>query len=183
MTLIQIALNKNIGTPEMPKTALTQNGETFYLDGGDILAIGMHAVQEALMTDVYKRRILETLVGYNVTVAKPIESIEVEAIDFKHLEKKASQSGFKGSETETKLQKTVRAKCVGLSSVKSKEKFEDKVSELKTLFNTDEFMPVYTYAIQYLDDFIARNYRFERNKDRVILEDDPTNVDNESFNN
>jgi hypothetical protein len=167
----------------LPKTALTQNGETFYLDGGDIVAIGMHALQETLMTDVYKRRILETLVGFNVTVSKPIESIEVETIDFKHLEKKASQSGFRGTETESKLQKTVRAKCVGLSSIKSKEKFEEKVSELKTLFHTDEFMPVYTYAIQYLDDFIARNYRFEKNKERVILEDDPTNVDNETVNN
>jgi hypothetical protein len=183
MTLIQIALNKNIGTPELPKTALTQNGETFYLDGGDIVAIGMHALQEVLMTDVYKRRILETLVGFNVTVSKPIDSVVVETVDFEHLRKKSIHATLKGSETEAKLQKTVRAKCVGLSSIKDKSKYEDKVVELKALFNTEEFIPVHSYAIQYLDDFIARNYRFEKNKERVILEDDPTNVDNETVNN
>lgn len=179
ITLIQIALNKNIGTPELPKTALTQNGETFYLDGGDIVAIGMHALQEALMTDVYKRRILETLVGFNVTVSKPIDSIEVETIDFKHLEKKASQVGFKGTETEAKLQKQVRAKCIGLSSIKSKDKYDNKIEELKALFNTDEFMPVVHYAMQYLNEFVERNYKFEKDSQRIVLEDDPLNVTNE----
>ena len=179
ITLIQIALNKNIGTPELPKTALTQNGETFYLDGGDIVAIGMHALQEALMTDVYKRRILETLVGFNVTVSKPIDSIEVETIDFKHLEKKASQVGFKGTENEAKLQKQVRAKCIGLSSIKSKDKYDNKIEELKALFNTDEFMPVVHYAMQYLNEFVERNYKFEKDSQRIVLEDDPLNVTNE----
>lgn len=179
ITLIQIALNKNIGTPEQPKTAITQNGETFYLDGGDIIAVGMQSLQEVLMTDVYKRRIVETLVGYNVTVAKPIESINPETIDFKHLEKKASQVGFKGTEREAKLQKQVRAKCIGLSSIKDKAKFDNKVEELKALFNTEEFMPVVHYAMQYLEEFIERNYKFEKDSKRVVLEDNPLNVDNE----
>lgn len=179
ITLIQIAINKNIGTPEQPKTAITQNGETFYLDGGDILAIGMHSLQEILMTDVYKRRMVETMVGYNVTVAKPIESISVENIDFKHLKKVSSQAGFKGSSADEKLQKTVRAKCIALGTIKSKEKFEAKVVELKQLFNTEEFMPVHAYAAKYLHDFIDRNYRFEKSQERVILEDDPTKVTKE----
>lgn len=179
ITLIQIALNKNIGTPEQPKTALTQNGETFYLDGGDILAIGMQNLQEILMTDVYKRRMVETMVGYNVTVAKPIESITLDNVDFSHLNKKSSQAGFRGSNADEKLQKTVRAKCIALGTIKSKEKFEAKVEELKQLFNTDEFSQVHSYATKYLNDFIERNYRFEKAQERVILEDDPLNVTNE----
>jgi hypothetical protein len=179
LTLIQIALNKNIGTPEQPKTAITQSGETFYLDGGDIIAIGMLQLQEVLMTDVYKRRMLETMVGFNVTVAKDIESKTIESVDFKHLEKQEVRTRLKGSETEAKLQKTVRAKCVGLSSIKDKEKFETKVEELKELFNTEEYLPVSVYAMNYLSDFIERNSRFEKRAERVILEDNITSVDTE----
>jgi hypothetical protein len=181
ITLIQIGLNKNIGTPEQPKTAITQNGETFYFDGGDILAIGMHSLQEVLMTDVYKRRMIETMVGYNVTVSKSIESVKPEGSDvnFEHLKKAAVSAPYKGSDKEAKLQKTARAKCVGLSSIKDKQKFENKVEELRALFNTDEFLPVHAYALKYLEEFVERNYRFEKSQDRIGLEDDPTNVVNE----
>jgi hypothetical protein len=66
-----------------------------------------------------------------------------------------------------------------LSSIKSKDKYDNKIEELKALFNTDEFMPVVHYAMQYLNEFVERNYKFEKDSQRIVLEDDPLNVTNE----
>lgn len=55
ITLIELGLNKDIGTESAPKKALTINGNSYYMEG-DLLAVGKQELLEVLMTDVADRK-------------------------------------------------------------------------------------------------------------------------------
>lgn len=179
LTLIEIGLNKNIGKGAELKYALTVNGESYYLDN-DLIAIGRQQLQEVLMVDVVKRRILETMVGYNVTTTKSLDSVEAPQLNLSHIEKEYTKEVLSNTFEEDNKKKIARSKCIALARIKNKEVFEEKVEELRALFRTEDFLSVQLYALEYLDDFIERNYKWEREEQNMALEDDRLNVDNDT---
>lgn len=172
ITLIELGLNKDIGTEAAPKKALTINGNSYYMEG-DLLAVGKQELLETLMTDITRRRILETLVGYNVTTHKSLESKEEgEYIPFAENTKKEMRIN---ALEESKFQASIRGKFSKLSKVETKEEFEVKVQEVKEfILSKPEFM--HSWGLNELKAYLERHHYYEKFKGAKILEDNLTKL-------
>ena len=167
ITLIELGLNKDIGTESAPKKALTINGNSYYMEG-DLLAVGKQELLEVLMTDVARRRILETLVGYTVTTHKSLDSKEEqEYIPFAEETKKEMRIS---ALEESKFQASIRGKFSKLSKIKTKEDFEASLQEVKEfILSKPEFM--HSWGLNELKSYIERHHFAEKFKNVKILED------------
>lgn len=84
LTLIQMGLTKDISNGlGAARTALTQNGESFYMDG-NYLAGNREELEGILSVDVSRRRILETMVNFSITSAKAqlseVKEVKIDAM-------------------------------------------------------------------------------------------------------
>lgn len=146
LTLIEIGLNKDISTSAEPKKALDlQSTGTFYLDGQPI-AQNRAELEEVLLLDVTKRRILEALVNYSVTASKQLDAKDarVSKSDPTSIQKEVVQNQIS---EEKLMQEYINSTRLKIARSKNLDELREK---LMTQLTMDRFKPIYAWGVEHI---------------------------------
>jgi hypothetical protein len=128
-TLIEMGLNKDISNGLGNKrTALVQNGESFYLDG-NYIAGNREELIGVLEVDVTRRRILENMVSFSITAAKAVNA-EVKELKVDVVKEKTKAEMHEGANTRERWLQSLRGQVLGAFKFKDESKITERVRQL-----------------------------------------------------
>lgn len=130
LTLIQMGLEKNLNTTGIgeAKYALVQNGDSFYMDG-NYIAPSREELEGVLETDVTRRRILETMVGYSVT-ASMTEKVEVKTTQISDHVVRSKAEMHEDANIRERWVKSLNGQALGAQKFKDIQKREERYKQL-----------------------------------------------------
>jgi len=155
LTLIQMGLEKDLnGGSGQPKYALVQNGDSFYMDG-NYIAPSREELEGILETDVTRRRILETMVGYAVTASMTEKVKPVELVVSEHVMQTKAEM-HEDANIREQWTKSLNGQALGAQKFKDIAKREERYKQLHAEYDSRLGAEVVQSIIQHHDNMRAR---------------------------
>ena len=155
LTLIQMGLEKDLsGGMGQPKYALVQNGDSFYMDG-NYIAPSREELEGILETDVTRRRILETMVGYAVTASMTEKVKPVELVVSEHVMQTKAEL-HEDANIREQWMKSLNGQALGAQKFKDIAKREERYKQLHAEYDSRLGAEVVQSVIQHHDNMRAR---------------------------